>query len=206
MVMAGRTPLTLSKPVLLLVEGTGDARFFTALLNRLGRDDVQVWSVGGKDKFRPFIASLPSLPNFASLNSLNVIRDADDNPGAAFQSVRDALRDAGFPGPSSAFGKAENDALSASVAIIPDADSPGSLEDLCWRSIEGLTEAGCIEEYMECLGRDKIARNRLSKTKIYALLAVGDRPGLRLGEAAESGVWNWDSAAFRQIAEYLSGI
>lgn len=206
MVTAGRTPLTLSKPVLLLVEGTDDARFFTAWLSWLSRDDVQVWPVGGKSNFRPFIASLPSLPNFASLNSLNTIRDADDTPGAAFQSVRDALRDAGFPVPSSAFVKAEKDGLSASVAIIPDADSPGSLEDLCWRSVAGLTEAGCIEEYIECLGMDKIARNRLSKARIYALLAVGDRPGLRLGEAAESGVWHWDAAAFQQIAEYLSGI
>ena len=206
MVLAGGRPLELNKPVLLLVEGPDDARFFAAFLTRLGRDDVQVWAVGGKSKFRPLIANLPSLPNFASLNSLNVIRDADDDPVSEFRSVRDALQYAGFPAPPSAFVKVESNRMAVSVAIIPDADAPGSLEDLCWRSLEGLTEAACIEEYIECLGADKIARNRLSKAKIYALLAIGNQPGLRLGEAAESGVWNWDAAAFQHIAEYLSGI
>ena len=52
-----------------------------------------------------------------------------------------------------------------------------------------------------------MADHGLAKTKVHTYLAVGidgKDPGLRLGEAAEAGVWDWNSPAFAQITDFLS--
>lgn len=86
---------------LLLVEGIDDARFFNAYLNRgLGIIAVQIVRVGGNPGFRPFLSQgLRNASGLANLRRLGIVTDADTDATAAFQRVRNALADAGFPGP-----------------------------------------------------------------------------------------------------------
>ena len=197
---------------LLLVEGIEDARFFTAIAHRLNRTDLQIVTVGGKDNFRPFLAStLSKSDNFSRLRRLGIVRDADRSPQSTLQSLQGALVHAGFPAPSQAWTPKQAGHLTVSLAILPDSSSPGNLEDLCLRSIENSSEHTCVEQYVECRVNvgEQIASSRLAKSRVHTYLAVGRdsvEPGLRLGEAAEAGVWNWNAPAFQPIIDFLSDL
>ena len=195
---------------LLLVEGIEDARFFDAFLKQgLDKDNVQIVQVGGKDNFREFITKLIKVAdNFPNLRSLGMVRDADDNPEAAFLSLRGALRDAGFPAPAQPWSAIATDGLTVSMAILPDGSSQGDLEELCLRSIETQNRGAinCIESYIDCMKQGGTSSSPLSKAKLYAYLAAGSKPGLRIGEAAESGVWDWHSPAFQELRQFLQNI
>ena len=122
---------------LLLTEGYEDARFLSAFLRVIGKPEVQVCQVGGATNFRPFLSNtLIRAPNFPHLQKLGLIRDADANPQGALLSVSGALTRAGLPSPSKSWGEAHNDKLAVYVAIVPDGDSQGNLEDLCLKAVE----------------------------------------------------------------------
>lgn len=113
--------------------------------------------------------------------------------------------------------------MTVSIGIMPDGTSDGALEDLCLRSIE-VDLIGCVNEYVECVNTagPKIASNRLAKVKVFSYFATGPvrkfpaagasasyrrrSPGLRLGDAAEAGVWDWRSDAFKQVANFLQNL
>ena len=193
---------------LLLTEGIDDARFLDAFLNHINKSGIQIAVVEGKDNFRPFLSgTLVNSRNFARLNKLAIVRDADDNPQAAFQSLCDGLFQAKLPVPSRPWGEHQSDSLTVSIAILPDENSTGNLEDLCLRAIQSQAQSqpalSCVDQYISCLQASAVTLNHQSKTRLHAYLAAGDRPGLRLGEAADASVWDWDSPALGQLAAFL---
>lgn len=192
---------------LLLVEGIDDAMFFDAFLrNKIGATDVQIATVGGKSNFRKFLMILRQADGFDSLRRLGIARDADADPASAFQSIQDALRDNGYPVPRQPWRPAQSGQMSVSVAILPGGNDPGELEDLCLRAIAGRPVLACVDQYIKCMTGAGLSSVRPSKSKVYAYLAAGADPGLRLGESAEAGVWDWSSPAFAQVADFLRGL
>lgn len=191
---------------LLLVEGSDDARFCDAFLRReLQQTTVQIVQVGGTANFRPFITNtLKAAENLPNLRRLGIVTDADTDATAAFQRVRNALAAAGFPAPRQVWETAQSGNLIVSIAVLPDGSATGDLERLCLRSIAGDPLTDCVDEYIACATAAGREIAELNKAKLHAYLAaVGSQPGLRLGEAAEAGVWNWQSAAFDQIRQFL---
>ena len=206
---------------LLLVEGVDDAKFFDAFLRHgLNAHNVQVARVGDKDSFRPFLTTtLNNAEKFANLRRLGIIRDADTSAEAALTSLRSSLSDAQMPAPERPWGVAQSGDLRVSIALMPDVSSNGNLEELCIRAIEDpLLE--CIDNYIDCITSTghPIADNRLAKARVFAYLAPGPvatssarssdtvrrrAPGLRLGDSAEAGVWDWNSPAFAQVRRFL---
>ena len=197
---------------LLLVEGIEDARFFTAMAHQLNRTDLQIVTVGGKENFRSFLVStLLKSDNFSRLRRLGIVRDADSSAQSTLQSLQNALNHAQLPAPSRAWEPEQAGHLTVSLAILPDGSSQGNLEDLCLRSIQNSPESTCVDQYVGCRVSTgaHIAENRLAKSKVHAYLAVGKdgaEPGLRLGEAAEAGVWDWGSPAFQPILNFLQNL
>ena len=194
---------------LLLVEGNDDARFFGAFLRRLNLTGVQIAVVGDVNQFAPFLANtLVRDLEFSRLGKLALVRDADLAPQAAFRSLQMALTRAGLPSPAAPFQTSTDGQPAVSVAILPDGDSRGNLEDLCLRSIWGSGENGaaleCVEQYLNCRGVSPGAESgRVSKARLHAYLAVADEPGRRLGEAADAGIWDWNSPALQPLADFL---
>ena len=213
------------RDAVLLVEGIDDARFFEAFLGWLGKvDDVQVAQVGGKDRFRQFLdGPLKRANNFPRLRRLGIIRDADSDASAAFQSLCGNLINARLPSPQQAWAwrPTRQGGLDVSVAILPDMSSDGNLEELCLRSLRSEPELSCINDYVDCIARTSspISAHHMAKAKIYTYLAAGagpgrgssqdrdptgrEKPGLRLGESAEKGIWTWDDPAFQQLKDWL---
>src|SRR5437867_4426683 len=76
---------------ILVVEGKEETLFFSALITQLGLHGIQILPVGGKTNLRPNLKALRNAAGFDRVISLGLVRDADNDPVAAFQSVRSAL-------------------------------------------------------------------------------------------------------------------
>ena len=116
----GKPKLEIRSNRLLLVEGRDELNLFDALLRRrLGaemRQNVQIIDVGGKDQFPNSIAAISvAAVSRPPLRALAVIRDADDDAEAAFRSVCDGLRRAGYA-PPAAHGQMSGGNPSAGVS------------------------------------------------------------------------------------------
>ena len=202
---------------LLLVEGNDDLRFFNAMCRYFGINGIAISSYNGKSNLLTDLPERAVNPNFQLLSGVGIVRDADNNSGSAFASVVSTLRKAELPIPAAPLAPAERDGLRVSVLILPPDGGRGELEDVCLSSIAGSPDMQCVDRYFDCLGNTTplIAPNRVAKARLHAYLAAGParaagvaanarrRPGLRLGEAADAGVWDWDSPAFRPIRDFL---
>lgn len=197
--------VSIQQPKLLVVEGADDARLFNALLRHIGVSGIQVVDAGGKDNIRQTLKVITQSPDFSKVSSIGVVRDADANAGSALQSVRDALKAADLPSPDAPLSLAGTD-LRVAVLIAPHGEPSGAIEDVCLESVAGDAAMGCAQDYLNCI-KDSVAEaeqpNNLRKAKAQAFLASRKQPGLRLGEAAEAGYWDFEHAAFEPFKRLL---
>jgi hypothetical protein len=89
----------IEQPNVLVVEGREEELFFGALIKHLGLQNIQAMPIGGKEQLRRNLKALVVSPGFPEVISLGVVRDANADPGAAFQSVHDALQAVNLPAP-----------------------------------------------------------------------------------------------------------
>jgi hypothetical protein len=204
-----RDSIEISESNVLIVEGQDEKLFFDALLNYMGIT-IQVLPIGGKTKIRSSMELLAISPNFPIINSIGIVRDADSDPNAAFQSVKNALRLANnnleadvFPIPDVPLVTVGNE-LRLSVMILPKIDKPGMLEDICLEAVKNDCAIECIDEFFGCIaGRNCLMPENASKARIQIFLASRKEPGKRLGEAAKAGYFSWESEAFNRLKDFL---
>lgn len=188
---------------IIVVEGKEDDQFFSALLNHLNLTGIQILPIGGKTTSRKNLKILKQAPNFTSVVSLGVVRDADEDVELAFQSVQDALRDTGLPFPPQVMATTDSNPK-VTIMILPDGLRPGMLEDLCLASVANDPITNCIDQYFQCAkSQAGCLPNNMSKAKIHAFLASRSDPDKRLGEAAKAGYFLWDHQAFEPVKDFL---
>ena len=193
----------ISKANLLVVEGHDDELFFNALVKHLNLGDIQVLPIGGKTKLRENLRVLAISPGFSDAASLTIVRDADDNPKGAFQSVQDALKSADLTSPTKPFELCGQEPQ-IMIMILPEESKTGALEDLCLNSVAEDAIIYCVEKHFSCLEEQKISLPKNpAKAKVQVFLGSKKESGKRLGEAAQAGYWPMDSDAFTQIRKCL---
>lgn len=206
-------PIAITEPKQLIVEGADAVRFFRALLRHMGITNIQIQNFGGIKDLRAFLKALYNMPDFLTLvTSIGIVRDAETDGGAAFQSVCSALKAANLTEPIQPMICAGN-SPQVSVLILPDATTPADatnpqmLETLCLRTVENDPVIECIEQYFICIEqRLGLLPGNIPKAKVQAFLASRSRPGLRLGEAADAGYWSWDSPALDHVKQFLEAL
>lgn len=176
---------------LVLVEGNDDLRFFKAMSRHLGINDVLIDAYNGKNNLRNDLSDRVRNPDFQTVSSLGIVRDADNSSQAAFDSVVSSLRRVNLPTPGTPVEPVEQDGLRVSVLIIPPDENTGELENVCLRSIEGSREMECVESYFTCMNdlAPPVAANEIAKARLHSYLSIGpvytnndgsiDRPGRR---------------------------
>jgi len=194
-------------PYILVVEGKEEEVFFRELIRRLGLPKIQIVPIGGKSNLRQNLKILAKSPRFNdTVISLGIVRDADDNWSAAFQSVRDALQAAGLTAPESQLASVGNKPR-VTIMILPESGASGMLEDLCLKTVENDHANLCVEQYFQCLQQQGLPLPRnMAKARVQVFLASKPEPGKRLGEAAEAGYWPWDDLAFEEVKNFLKQI
>ena len=191
---------------LLLVEGRDEVNLFDALMKHcLGAGPtVQVIDAGGKDRFPKNLRALSTAARARpSLRAIGVVRDADDDAAGAVGSVCDHVRNVGYE-PPAVHGEFSDAVPSIGVFIVPDGTEPGAVETLCRRSREGDEVAKCVDEYLRCLdGNQAMRSTNEAKSFAHAYLAAMEDPVARVGEGAKQGVWDFESAAFAELSEFI---
>lgn len=191
---------------LLLVEGEDEVGLFSSLIGRClkGAADIQVIAAGGKDQFpRRLQAIRIGARTRPTLRSIGVVRDADDNPSGAFQSVCDHLRNAGYEPPES-HGTFSDASPAVGVFVLPDGNTPGAVESLCRESVKNTDVARCVEQYLNCLTeRDAMQSNNRDKSFAHAYLASMRNPVARVGEGARMGFWDLNSPVFNDLSGFV---
>lgn len=177
----------IEKPNVLVVEGREEELFFGALIQHLGLQSIQTMPIGGKEQLLRNLKALVASPGFSEVITLGVVRDVNADPGAAFQSVYNALQAVNLPAlgrPLVLVGRRPR----VSVMILPEEGTPGMLEDLCLSAVVQDPAMLCVEQYFECLKQEELSLpDNISKAKVQVFLASRHKAGLRLGEAAQAG-------------------
>jgi hypothetical protein len=196
----------IEQPNVLVVEGREEELFFGALIKHLGLENIQTMPIGGKEQLRRNLKALAVSPGFSEVISLGIVRDANGDPDAAFQSVHDALQTVNLPAPDRPLMPVGGRPRVA-VLILPEVGTPGMLEDLCLRAIAQDPAMLCVEQYFKCLQQEGLSLpDNMSKAKVQVFLASRPKAGLRLGEAAQAGYWPWNENAFEQVRDFLQRI
>jgi len=166
-------PEPITKPKLLLVEGKDEFYLFTELIQILNLDqNLDVREVGGKDQFFRKLHKMQDSSGKEIIKSIGIVRDADNNPDATFQSVCNVLGKVGLPIPTAPL-KPKAGYPQVTVMIIPDEHSKGMLETVCLESVRDDPAMICVEEFFDCLKtkRDSLSVNDNPKAQVRAFLA-----------------------------------
>jgi hypothetical protein len=210
-------PISNKKPAitrskLLIVEGRDEENFFEGGIAHLGASGVQVLGIGGKTQLTANLKVLRLDPNFASLDCIGIVRDADVTPpgssvsasNSAFASVCSSLSASGvqLPLPPS-HGQFAAGPPRVGIFIMPDGKLDGMLETLCAQSLAALSEFACVTDYFACLRAHGKVPGNMPKARAYAWLASCADPGKRVGEAALARYWPFNDLAFAEIWAFV---
>jgi hypothetical protein len=198
---------TIKQPKQIIVEGNDEIRVFNSLSKHLNIQDLEVRHYGGNPKLRQFLKTFRSLSEFGLVRSLAVVADANSNRASREQQIHDALSDANLPAPTKPLESISNGDLKVAYLVVPHNVEGTMIEDVCLGSVKTDPAMECIDRYFECVSQAKIQGPRevwMSKARVHAFLASRERPDLRLGEAAEKGIWEFDTDAFLPLKDLLS--
>jgi hypothetical protein len=198
--MPPRKPTKIEKGKVILVEGADAYFFFMWAYQAFDVRDIQVIDFGGINDLGQYLKTFKELPGYEKASTILIGRDAEINPGGAVESIKTALKKNGFVVPERPFTFAEGKPCVAYM-LFPGFESgsegssllPGTLEDLCLSTTEGDLVHECVDLYVNCLKSKGITITKLHKTRLHAYLSgKQDFAGLKVGEAAKAGAWNWN--------------
>ena len=197
-------PTGLSRQRQLLVEGNDQRNFFEAFARHLGlADALQICDFGGVDQLRGFLAAFVKMPDFHSVRSVGIVRDAERSEDAAFRSVQSSLANAGLAVPAAVADPAGDEPRIA-VLILPGGGAPGMLETVLCRSIEDEGANRCMDDFFCCVEElPGMAIDKPDKSRAFAYLATKPNAHHSVGVAAKAGVWDLDHAAFSDVKDFL---
>lgn len=196
-------PTEIESEIQLLVEGKDQKHFFEAFLERLSFGNVQVQDFGGVKDLRSFLSILVKRSEFREIvQSVGVVRDAEDSAQAAFQSVQDSLKNAGLSVPKRSEERA-GCGPAVTVLILPDNDHPGMLETLLCRSFAETEENRCIDGFFQCVKALDISIEPSDKARAHAYLATKSDPRVSVGVAAKKDYWDLEHDAFGNVRCFL---
>jgi hypothetical protein len=164
----------INKPKLLLVEGLDEVHLFSELLKDLHLDqEIQVFESGGKDQFGKKLNGLMVTTGWTQVRSIGIVRDADNDPKGAFNSVCSVLVAKGLPVPSKPCESMINDVHNVTILIVPGDNTPGMIETICLESVKDDPAMQCVDQYLDCLitHNRKLAKNVIPKARLRAFLA-----------------------------------
>ena len=174
--------------------------------NGVGKTAVQVNQCGGFNNLRPFLKTFVALSEFDMVTSLAVVADADRNANGKRLSIADALESAGLPKPIRPLELVDRGGLGVAYLVVPHDLDGGMMEDVFLNSVANDPAMECVDRYLDCVsqvGAESPRQTWMPKARAHAFLASRDRPDLRLGEAAQLGVWDFDSDAFRPLENLI---
>ena len=199
------TASRIEQPKQVLVEGDDEVRLFEALAKNLGLSNVQISGYGGKYGLRGFLEVFRSQDGFEKISSIAIVADVNSNRNGAEDRIRGALSAADLPSPRRPLEVLTQDNVRVCYLVVPHDEQSGMIEDICLESVKCDPAIGCVDRYFDCLKEtNRVPKEvRMSKARLHAFLASREEPHLRLGEAADKGIWDFEADAFRPLKDLL---
>lgn len=197
-----RRRIVITSPVLVVVEGPDEQRFYEALCTKHQIGPCQFEAASGKDDIRPSIRAFALAPGRENLRAVGIIRDGDDDPDRAFASAADALACVEWPRPIG------NMLITAGTPSTGVAIVRGNLDTLCMEAATKSCEARsvCVNGYLDCLRTAVGEPAARHKAWVHAFLAGFGKGDVRVGEGAKRGCWPLDSVVFGDIRQFLTDL
>ena len=191
----------------LLVEGNDQRNFFEAFKGHLSLEEIQIRSYGGGPDLREYLKGFVRIERFDTIQTLAVVRDAENSAENTFRSVQGSLRDVGLTVPAHPALRSGNKPA-VNVLILPDNSKPGMLETLLCETFAGTPRDDCIEAFFECISTiDVGAVRRPDKARAWAYLTTKPDPHHSVGFATMKGYWgDLDQPVFNGIRNFLSSL
>jgi hypothetical protein len=209
-------PKEISESKLLLAEGADAYYFCVWAYQALKLSNIQVLDFGGITELRAYLKQLTLLYGYENVDCIVIARDAEQNAAATESSVKTALSHAGLAVPGHPFEFSSGKPrvafmLFPGYTLDPATNESslenGALEDLCLEIANDKGHLQCVDQYLECLqsiGRDLKYPH---KAKVHSYLAGKDAlVGLKIGEAARVGAWDWQHPRFAQFKRIISSM
>jgi hypothetical protein len=192
-------------PVQLVAEGTHDAFILERVLQHLNlHESVQIQVAGGKDKIPRMLPVFAKSSEFIGMvRAVGVVRDADEDAGTAFDSVKDAFSRSGLPVPGKSFQVVDDSGRRAGIAILPDGASRGAMETLLLDTVRGHEHMECVEQYIAC-SQKKTKDRHYDENKARVALLLGGFYGEYKNPMTGLALWDPASQAFEQLRSFLS--
>ena len=195
-------PLTKTK--LLAVEGTDEIIFFEELFKHIGiLDKVELREVGGKDQFKIKMPALQKTTGFNDLESIAIIRDADESFKGAFESIKKILEKMNLQVPARPGIFAEG-IPKVGFFIMPDNTGNGMLENLCLDTVKDDKAIECVDQFIDCAKKLKKQPKNAAKTKAQAYLSLMPEIANSVGRGAQKGYWNFDSSELKPLIHFIN--
>jgi hypothetical protein len=225
-----QTPIQLSSPIVLLVEGKDEMSFFSALIlhmspkatidrvennsqqcivkNVLPGVNIEIREVRGKDQFPNVLPLFLMDPGFPQVKAYAIIRDADSNAEATLASIQDLLKrnNQPYPTKNASFKSNGDNTRKVGIFIMPGLPAlKGMLEDLCLLSVKLHPIMPHVTDFMEQVKNTmgKEAPKNESKASVQAFLSGMRETVSSLGIAAQKHYWPFDDGAFNDIRNFL---
>ncbi len=206
--------IEVTAPTQILVEGKYDKIFFKAFIRHaLGKEkcsNIQVHSYDGTRKFKKFLKSFQAVSKFVGIQSVGIVRDADESEASAFQSLRDSLKSMDFNWeiPDEMNVPAQG-TPSVTALILPGDGRPGALETLlCDTLTDELTV--CVDEYFKCAerciketGSHNTAKRAKARARVYLAAHKPPDTDFRDSFYKKYDYWNLEHPALGIVREFL---
>jgi len=207
----------INKPNLILCEGEDATLFMIYYLTALIKNgeeefnNFQAMNFGGNEELTNYLHLLPNLPNYNSVKSITIIRDAEKDYVAAIQSIRAVLKNQGFPEPFRPNEIARDDNIKVAFSLFPTLSEnakDGTLEELY---INNLAESPAPDKVIKNIDIfiDDLKYNgrdfpRIHKSRLYTYFSVTDKfTSLKLAEAAKAGAFQFDCGEMNCLKKLL---
>lgn len=190
----------------LAVEGKDEVNFFDALLKHLGiTDDVEVRDVGGKYQFKSKLPALVRTTGFSDVEVFVIIRDADTDANAAFESIRDILKGQDLEPPSQ-INQFSDGNPRIGIFIMPGNSDTGMLEDLCLKTVEEQPAMECANVFIDCASGLGDPPQVMAKAKAQVFLAAMPEIANSVGVGAQKGYWNFNSNELDDLISFIDNL
>ena len=194
---------------LLLTEGVDAMYFFIWALQAYKLENILVEDYGGINDLIAYLKLLKNLPGFEEITKILIIRDAETDSEAAEKSICSSLRNSEFTVPHKA-GNYEGDKLEIAYYLFPGTQvdnmfDNGTLEDLCMKLVDDVNGIVLADNYVQKANMEFSTLTHMHKSKLHAYLAIKNKfVGMKIGEAARAGAWDWENMYMKKYKELLT--
>ena len=192
----------------LLVEGPDDKHVVRHLCEC--HSDIPAFEIQDKGGIVPLADAIEGEIKVSGRQSVGVLVDANDDPGARWQSITDRLRAADVDPPArmSAEGSVIPGRPRVGIWLMPNNHNPGEIEDFVHTLIPNDDPVWPLAtQYIDGIPPEyrRFAEAKVSRAKIHAWLAAGEEPRL-MGAAIGTGALSAHGTLALNLVNWLRAL